>query len=189
LKLKKASKDVLSGLEQAKRYMNLLNVSFAYATNGIEIVEYDRTTKKAKRIENFPTPEELWERKVAYEGIIDPDPLKVPYKIAERKKPRYYQYIAVERAIKAILNGQKRVLLTMATGCGKTYVAFQIFWKLYHAGKVRRVLYLVDRVFLREQAYNAFEPFGNARIELTSENITMSKDLFRNLSNTLFKER
>jgi len=186
---KKASKDVLSGLEQAKKYMLLLGVSFAYATNGREIIEYDSITKKARKIEKFPTPEELWERKIRWENIIDPDPLKVPYKIVEGKKLRYYQYAAVERAIKAILNGQKRILLTMATGSGKTYVAFQIVWKLYHSGKVRRVLYLVDRIFLREQAYNTFEPFGNARIELTSENVTMSRDIYFATYQTLYSEK
>lgn len=186
---KKASKDVLAGLEQAKKYMSLLGVSFAYATNGREIIEYDSITKKARYINKFPTPLELWERKVRWERIIDPDPLKIPYKIIEGKEPRYYQYAAVESAIKAILAGQKRVLLTMATGSGKTYVAFQIVWKLYNSGKIRRVLYLVDRVFLREQAYNNFEPFGNARIELTSGNINMAKDIYFATYQTLYSEK
>ncbi len=186
---KKALKDVLAGLEQAKKYRELLDIPFAYATNGREIVEYDVFTKKVNKIDRFPTPEELWYRKVRWENIADPDPLKVPYRIVDGKKLRYYQYVAVEKAIKAILNGQKRLLLTMATGSGKTYVAFQITWKLYNSGKVRRVLYLVDRVFLREQAYNAFEPFGNARIELTSENITMAKDIYFATYQTLYSEK
>ncbi|ASJ16541.1 hypothetical protein A3L04_05360 [Thermococcus chitonophagus] len=186
---KRVSKDVLAGLEQAKAYMKMLGVPFAYATNGHEIVEYNIFTKRAVKINKFPTPSELWERKVRWEEIEDPNPLKVPYKIVEGKTLRYYQYVAVENAIKAILSGKKRVLLTMATGSGKTYVAFQIAWKLYRANRVRRILYLVDRIFLREQAYNAFEPFGNARIELTSDNITMAKDIYFATYQTLYSKK
>ena len=185
----RCGKDVEAGLGQAKEYMRLLGVAFAYATNGRSIVQYDKFTRRAVEVQRFPSPEELWEMKVRWEKISDPDPLKVPYKIVGGKRLRPYQYAAVEEAVKAVLEGRKRVLLTMATGSGKTYVAFQIVWKLYHSGRIRRVLYIVDRVFLREQAYNMFEPFGNARVELTSDNLSMAKDIYFATYQTLYSEK
>lgn len=191
---KRAREDPYLGLEQAKRYAKMLDVPFAYATNGLKIIEYDFFTKQVRELEKFPTPQELWERYSRQKGLdeavkrVRTNPLEVPYYIRD-KKPRYYQEVAVKRAIEEILLGRKRLLLTMATGSGKTFVAFQIVWKLYKSGFVRKVLFIVDRVYLRGQAYNAFEAFGNARWELKGDNINFAKDIYFATYQTLYSEK
>jgi len=163
---KEKSKSALTGMEQAKEYARMLGVLFAYSTNGHEIEEFDFTTNTQRTIERFPTPEELYKRyvKFTFKEEVKTDPLEYPYySISSGKEPRYYQEAAINKAIEAILKGKKRVLLTMATGTGKTYVAFQIVWKLLKSGYFQRVLYIADRIFLRDQAYNEFAPFEDAR--------------------------
>jgi type I restriction enzyme R subunit len=169
-----------AGMQQAKRYAEMINVPFAYSTNGHKIEEYDFITKKQTTLDSFLSPQELWRRYslwkfnrvLSYDK--DNNPLLHPYKIVQNKVPRYYQIAAVKNIIGAFLNGQKRILLTMATGTGKTYVAFQVAWKLYNTKKVRRILYIADRIILRNQAYNHFEPFGGAR-EIIKEGKTSQK--------------
>ena len=116
------------GLQQAKDYAEILGLKFAYATNGHEIVEFDFLEGRESPISNFPAPDELWHRLLAGNGLSEQtaDRLLTPAYHLSGKSPRYYQEIAINRAIQAILQGQKRVLLTMATGTGKTVVAFQI---------------------------------------------------------------
>ncbi|KUK16701.1 MAG: Type III restriction enzyme, res subunit [Thermococcus sibiricus] len=143
---KKASEDPYKGLEQAKRYAKTLDAPFAYSTNGLKIVEYDFLTKQSNEFSEFPEPENLWERYVKRRGLdeaikrSEKNPLEVPYYIRD-KKPRYYQDVAVRRALEEILLGRKRLLLTMATGSGKTYVAFQIAWKLRKSNFLKKILY------------------------------------------------
>lgn len=191
---KKASEDPYLGLEQAKRYAKALDAPFAYSTNGLRIIEYNFFTKQTREIDEFPRPDELWEQYIREKGLdltikqISSDPLRVPFYVRD-KKPRYYQEVAVRRAIEAILRGQKRVLLTMATGSGKTFVAFQIAWKLYKSNLVRKILFVVDRVYLRNQAYNAFEAFGNARWELKGDNINFAKDVYFATYQTLYSKK
>ncbi|WP_048152405.1 EcoAI/FtnUII family type I restriction enzme subunit R [Palaeococcus ferrophilus] len=191
---KKAREDAYHGLEQAKRYAKALDAPFAYATNGLKIIEYDFFTKEAREIEAFPGPEELWERYTRRKGLDEAvkrsgaNPLEVPYYIRD-KKPRYYQEVAVRRAIEEILLGKKRLLLTMATGSGKTFVAFQIAWKLYKSGLVKKILFVVDRVYLRNQAYNAFEAFKTAREELKGDNLNFAKDVYFATYQTLYSEK
>jgi len=186
-------KSHLAGMQQAKEYMERLNVPFAYSTNGHKIEEYDDFRKVQTTLENFPSPSELWNRYVEgkeLKEIKEKDPLLYPYYPFPDKPIRYYQEVAVRNAIEAILKGRKKVLLTMATGSGKTYVAFQIAWKLYKTGKIRRVLYLVDRIFLRRQAHDAFFPFGNAREELVgAESIPKHRDIFFATYQTLYSEK
>ena len=189
------SKSHLAGMQQAKEYMERLGVPFAYSTNGHKIEEYDDFRKIQRTLDRFPTPDELWRRYVENKGLVEvareeENPLLYPYYPFPDKPIRYYQEVAVKNAIEAILKGRKRILLTMATGSGKTYVAFQIAWKLYKTKKVRRILYLVDRIFLRRQAYDAFFPFGTARAELIgSENIPRHKDIFFATYQTLYSEK
>ena len=190
---KKASEDPYKGLEQAKDYAKRLDVPFAYSTNGLKIIEYDFFTKQTAEIDRFPSPEELWERYQQYRNIPQvggevTNPLAVPFYVRD-KKPRYYQEVAVRRAIEEILRGRKRLLLTMATGSGKTFVAFQTAWKLYKSGLVRKILFVVDRVYLRGQAYNAFEAFGNARWELKGDNINFAKDVYFATYQTLYSKK
>jgi len=158
------------GLQQAKRYAQRLDVPFAYATNGRGIVEDDRDTgREDDRLIAFPGPEELWTRFLAWKGITDgavSDGLLLPFNRALRnadgsvKEPRYYQRTAISRSIEATLRGDKRMLLTMATGTGKTFVAMQVVWKLWNSrwreGRKPRILYLADRNILIDQPRNEY---------------------------------
>jgi type I restriction enzyme R subunit len=168
------------GLQQAKRYAQLLDVPFAYSTNGAGIVEDDRHTgREDDRLAAFPTPQALWSRYRAWKGIaneIVADGVALPFSRALRnpdgsvKEPRYYQRTAIDRAVQSILAGDKRLLLTMATGTGKTFVAMQIVWKLWNSGwrgaRNPRILYLADRNILIDQPrLDYFSPaFGDGPI-------------------------
>jgi type I restriction enzyme R subunit len=187
-------KSHLAGMQQAKEYMERLGVKFAYSTNGHKIEEYDDFRKQQVTLENFPPPEELWRRYVEgkeLKGLVETEsPLLYPYYPFPDKPIRYYQEVAIRSAIEAILKGRKRLLLTMATGSGKTYVAFQIAWKLYKTKRIRRILYLVDRIFLRRQAHDMFFPFGGAREELVgAESIPKHKDIYFATYQTLYTEK
>jgi type I restriction enzyme R subunit len=153
------------GLQQAKNYAQLLDLPFAYSTNGKGIVEDDRDTGlESDKLTAFPTPDEMWTRYRAWKGIVDDsvaDGLLLPFNRALRngdgtvKEPRYYQRTAINRAVGAILSGDKRLLLTLATGTGKTFVSMQIVWKLWQsrwrANRNPRILYLADRNILIDQ--------------------------------------
>src|SRR5690606_25952462 len=103
-------------------------------------------------LEEFPTPEELWERYKKYKGITTPEVEEIAaqeyYQDASGRKPRYYQQIAVNRTIEAVGKGLDRILLVMATGTGKTYTAFQIIYRLWKSGSKKRILFLADRTAL-----------------------------------------
>ena len=169
------------GLQQAKAYAETLGLKFAYSTNGKGIVEFDYSTGAERQVVDFPGPDELWNRLKASEGLLDPatEHLLVPsYHLADRKT-RYYQEIAINRSVQAVLQGRRRILLTMATGTGKTVVAFQICWKLSEArwnrtGDYRRprILYLADRnVLIDDPKDKTFTPFGDARWKIQGEAI------------------
>lgn len=161
------------GLQQAKEYAEILGLKFAYATNGQGIVEFDYLTGRERVIETFPTPEELWSRLTGAEALSaeSSEKLLTPAYPLSGKSPRYYQEIAINRTVQAILQGRRRVLLTMATGTGKTFVAFQICWKLWSSrwnrtGEHRRprILYLADRnILVDDPMAKTFTPFGDAR--------------------------
>jgi len=161
------------GLQQAKDYAEILGLSFAYATNGHGIVEFDYTTGQESELDLFPSPRELWARLRRSQGLSDADAdrLLAPDYHDAGKSPRYYQEIAINRVIEAIARGDRRVLLTMATGTGKTQVAFQICWKLWstrwnRTGEHRRprILYLADRnILVDDPKDKTFAPFGDAR--------------------------
>ena len=121
------------GLQQAKDYAEILGVKFTYSTNGHGIVEFDRGTGRERELESFPGPAELWQRFCNAEKIGDEETankILTPANPTIGKGQRYYPEIAINRAVQALLQGRKRVLLPMATGTGKTAVAFQICWKL-----------------------------------------------------------
>lgn len=153
------------GMQQAKVYGQLLDLPFAFSTNGKGIVEDDRDTgKETANLTGFPSPAELWKRYRAWKGIVEDDVadgLLLPFNRALRnpdgsvKEPRYYQRTAINRAVEAILRGDDRLLLTLATGTGKTFVSMQIVWKLWKSGWRRgrnpRILYLADRNILVDQ--------------------------------------
>jgi type I restriction enzyme R subunit len=167
------------GLQQAKDYAQVLGLKFAYATNGRGIVEHDFLTGRDNDIERFPTADELWGRLRASEGINDATAERVlaPYYHLSGKSPRYYQEIAINRTVQAILQGKRRVLLTLATGTGKTVIAFQICYKLWNSrwnrtGEHRRprILYLADRnILVDDPKDKIFTPFGDARWKIEGQ--------------------
>jgi type I restriction enzyme R subunit len=169
------------GLQQAKDYAQILGLKFAYATNGHGIIEHDFLTGLDNELQAFPTPSELWARLTASEKISEDvgNRLLTPYYHLSGKPPRYYQEIAINLAVLCILQGRKRVLLTLATGTGKTIVAFQICWKLTNSlwnrtGEHRRprILYLADRnILVDDPKDKTFAPFGEARHKIEGETI------------------
>ena len=179
IEAKASYRNPADGLQTAIEYAQMLGLKFAYATNGKEIVEHDFITGKEIKLEQFPSPEELWGRLREDENIDDPtaERLLTPYLRTLGKEPRYYQQIAINRTVKSILQGKRRVLLTMATGSGKTFVAFQIIWKLWssrwnRAGEFRKpkILYLADRNFLIDRPKDIeFAPLGDARHKISGE--------------------
>lgn len=185
---KAAYKTPGDGLQQAKEYAEILGLKFAYATNGKGIIEFDYTTGLETKLDRFPSPQELWERWVAHEGITDEviEKLLTPFNDLTGKDPRYYQEIAINRAVQAILQGKPRVLLTMATGTGKTLVAFQICWKLWNSrwnrrGEHRRprILYLADRnILIDDPKDKIFAPFGDARWKIENGVANKGRELY-----------
>ncbi len=169
---KAAYKHPSQGIQQAIEYAQILHVKFAYATNGHGIEEYDFTTGRQSHLERFPSPDELWQRLRAHQELADEaqaQDLLFPFNRELRnadgsvKRPHYYQETAINRAVQSVVQGQKRILLTMATGTGKTFVAMQIVWKLWKTRQKQRILYLADRNILVDQAKDrTFTPFGDA---------------------------
>ncbi|MBR9802335.1 DEAD/DEAH box helicase family protein, partial [bacterium] len=176
------------GLQQAKDYATILGLKFAYTTNGNTIIEYDFFTGLEQEVERFPTPDELWHRYQVGQGLSGDlvDARLVPDFHNPKKVPRYYQRIAIDRAIESILTGQRRNLLTLATGTGKTTVAFQICWKLWSAKwnikkdptRSTRILFLADRnVLVDDPMAKDFAPFDKARWKIEGEAIK-SRDMY-----------
>lgn len=174
------------GFGQAKRYAEVIGVKFAYATNGHEILEFDYITGETRELKSFPSPETLWQRldgALQLGGEENKEKLLAP---TRAKYPlRYYQEIAVNRSVEAILSGKKRLLLTLATGTGKTPIAAQISWKLWSSrwnrkGKhVRpKILFLADRNFLIDDPYTKhFYMFGEARHKIQTE-VNTARDMY-----------
>jgi type I restriction enzyme R subunit len=126
-------------VQQARSYAEMLGLSFAYATNGHDIIEIDYFTGNETRIVEYPTPAALWQRYRVGKGLAGPEiseRLLTPFNHELSKSERYYQEIAINRIVEAILKGRQRLLITMATGTGKTFVAFQICWKLWSVSPV-----------------------------------------------------
>jgi len=170
------------GLQQAMDYAEALGLKFAYATNGHGIIEHDYLTGKQAALERFPSPDELWKRLRAGNGLTadkDAEDALFPfYQEIGGKEPRYYQEIAIHRAVEAVIKGQKRILITMATGTGKTFVAFQIIWKLWKTKRKKRILYLADRNFLVDYAKDRdFAPCGDALCKIQGK-VTKSREIY-----------
>lgn len=185
---KAAYKNPGDGLQQAKEYAQVLDLMFAYSTNGHSIIEHDFLTGRDTDIESFPSPDMLWKRLSKYLKISSPE-VEQRYTTASLPVPgkplRYYQEIAINRVLQAILQGRRKVLLTMATGTGKTDVAFHICWKLWStrwnkSGEPRRprILFLSDRSILVDDPKDKqFAPFGDARWKIAGEAI-FSREMY-----------
>jgi type I restriction enzyme R subunit len=188
IEAKAAYKSAGDGAQQAKQYAEMLGLKFAYATNGHEIIEVDYLTALERRVDTYPTPDELWQRYRAASGLSDGagKQLLTPANYEIGKGERYYQHIAINRVVEAIVKGERRLLLTMATGTGKTVVAFQICWKLWQArwnrtGQYRRpkILYLADRNILVDNPKDGiFAAFGDARFKLESGKVVKSREMY-----------
>ncbi len=176
------------GLQQAREYAIMLGLQFAFATNGHGIVEFDFVTGVEREINAFPTPDELWARLIQCQGLdtTSTEKLLTPAYHLSGKTPRYYQEIAINRTVQAVIQGEPRVLLTMATGTGKTVVAFQICWKLWNSrwnkgGEHRRprILYLADRnILIDDPMAKTFAPFGDARWKIAGGNAIKSREMY-----------
>lgn len=171
------------GLLQAVEYARLLNVPFAYSSNGHGYVEHDLITgvERDLTMAEFPSPDVLRERYIAEKNLTE-EQLKMieyPFYVAPDFVPRYYQKASVEKTIEAIANGKKRCLVVLATGTGKTFTAFQIVWKLKQMRKIKKVLYLADRNILIEKPYNEeFAPFGSSRTIIKGGKIDTSYEIY-----------
>ena len=186
---KAAYKSAADGVQQARLYAGLLGLPFAYATNGREIIECDLLAGTEQLRSDFPTPDELWTRYQAARGLTDAAvvaQLLTPSNFAVGQGERYYQQVAINRAVEAIVTGRRRLLLTMATGTGKTPTAFQICWKLWTArwnrtGEHRRpkILYLADRNILVDQPKDGiFAAFGDARAKIGEDGTPKGRELY-----------
>ncbi|HEY3414296.1 MAG TPA: DEAD/DEAH box helicase family protein [Armatimonadota bacterium] len=177
-----------AGLQQAKDYAEILGLKFAYSTNGHGIVEFDYITGAETALTAFPTPDALWARLTGNLGlnIAQSQRLATPSYTGGGYELRYYQQIAVNRVISAILSGDRRVLLTMATGTGKTKVAFQICWRLSKAkwnragdGQAPRILYLSDRTMLVDDPMaKDFRPFGDGRLRIENGEANLARQVY-----------
>jgi type I restriction enzyme R subunit len=217
-----------AGLEQAKRYTQDLGLAFAYSTNGHGIVEYDFFIHGSRELGAFPAPLALWQRWQRNTGLVSlpsmgrvgrdapvihdvrerfatgrfENPLLHPYCPRSQcgKEPFYFQEAAISQVVQRLMRNQRRVLLTMATGTGKTFVAFQIVWKLARSGWLNRlhqehpgrVLFLADRVVLRDQAYNSFSSFADGTSDPRSvaqgHPPNLNRDLYFGIYQTLWSE-
>ncbi|MBO8084842.1 MAG: DEAD/DEAH box helicase family protein [Marichromatium sp.] len=173
------------GMQQALDYAQTLDIPFVFSSNGDGFVFHDRSgtggaTETTLTLDAFPSPDALWARYRAWKGLtpeVEQVVLQDYYDDGSGKAPRYYQASAVNAAIEAIAKGRDRVLLVMATGTGKTYTAFQIIWRLWKAGRKKRILFLADRNVLIDQTMvNDFRPFGPAMAKLSTKAKTIERD-------------
>lgn len=172
------------GLQQGLDYAETLAIPFVFASNGDGFVFHDRTglrdlKEENLRLDQFPSPDELWRLYSRWKGLdrsAEALVLQDYYDDGSGKAPRYYQVNAVNAAVEAIAKGQDRALLVMATGTGKTYTAFQIIWRLWKAGRKKRILFLADRNVLIDQTMvNDFRPFGGAMAKLSTKSKTIER--------------
>lgn len=183
------------GMQQALGYANLLEIPSAFSSNGDAFSGHNKVPETGEDIETefplgeFPAPDELWKRYKKYRGIEDEDEALVlqPYhEDSSGKEPRYYQVEAINRSIEAVARGQKRVLLVMATGTGKTYTTFQIIWRLWKAEEAKRILFLADRNVLVDQTLvNDFKPFGSVMNKIRNRKIDPSYEIHLGLYQAL----
>ena len=176
------------GLQQAKDYAAILDLPFAYATNGHGIVEFDFHTGVERALLQFTRPDDLWARLQSASGLAPElaQKLLTPAEQLSGRIPRYYQAIAISRSITAILQGRDRLLLTLATGTGKTVVAFQLCWKLWQmrwtrTGAYRRpkILYLADRgELIDDPKVKIFFPFKDAVHKIAAGEPVLSRDIY-----------
>jgi len=179
---------VRAGIQQALDYAQILDIPCVFSSNGDGFLFHDRTATDGYieteiGIDDFPTPEQLWEKYKKYKGISTPRAEKIAsqdyYFDGTNRKPRYYQQIAVNRTVEAIANGQNRIILVMATGTGKTYTAFQIIHRLWKSGAKKRILFLADRNALIDQTRRGdFKHFKDKMTVIKHRQIDKSYEIY-----------
>lgn len=184
IEAKDNSHTVGSGMQQAQDYAETLDIPFAYSSNGDGFLEHDFFTGKERELslEELPSPAELYER-YKQANNLDKSKQKIIetpyYSDGSGKSPRYYQQIAINRTIKAVSEGQDRILLVMATGTGKTFTAGQIIWRLWKSGTSKRILFLADRNILVDQTMsNDFKHFGDKMTKIQKRQIDKSYEIY-----------
>jgi type I restriction enzyme, R subunit len=179
---------VRAGMQQALEYARMLDIPCVFSSNSDGFLFHDRTATDTNieteiGLENFPSPEELWEKYKQYKGITTPEAEKIAaqdyYFDGSNRKPRYYQQIAVNRTVEAIAKGQNRIILVMATGTGKTYTAFQIIHRLWKSGTKKRILFLADRNALIDQTRRGdFKHFKDKMTVVKHRQIDKSYEIY-----------
>ncbi len=179
---------VKAGIQQGLDYATILDIPSVYSSNGDGFYEHDRTCTDGKiekelSLDEFPSPEVLWERYKKYKGIKTEEQERISsqdyFFDGTDRKPRYYQQIAINRSVEAIAQGQDRILLTMATGTGKTYTAFQIIHRLWKSNTKKRILFLADRNALIDQTKRGdFRHFKDKMTVIKNKNIDKSYEIY-----------
>ncbi|AKB32716.1 Type I restriction-modification system, restriction subunit R [Methanosarcina siciliae HI350] len=177
------------GMQQALMYAEMLDIPFAFSSNGDAFLLHDRTGTLGKveeeiSLDRFPSPDFLWQKYCEWKGLDEGRQKIVTqnYYTDHRKALRYYQRIAINRTVEAIAKGQDRILLVMATGTGKTLTAFQIIWRLWKAGVKKRILFLADRNILVDQTkINDFKHFGKAMTKIKNREAEKSYEIYLSL--------
>jgi len=176
-----------AGMQQALDYALILNAPYVFSSNGDAFLLHDRTgqSRPVEReigLDQFPSADELWQGYCTWKGLT---PKQAPVAAQDYcrqgpdKEPRYYQEIAINRTVEAIAKGQDRLLLVMATGTGKTFVAFQIIWRLWKSGAKKRILFLADRNILVDQTrVNDFKPFGGKMTKIEGRKVDKSYEIY-----------
>ncbi len=185
---KQAKFSIGHGMQQALAYAEMLDTPFAISSNGDGFLLHDRTglTQPVERelpLNEFPALDELWPLYQQWKGLAAPEAVKLieqPFHTdGSGKEPRYYQRVAINRAIEAVAKGQQRVLLVMATGTGKTYTAFQIIWRLWKAKSKKRILFLADRNILVDQTMQQdFAPFGEVMHKVSNREVKKNYEIY-----------
>lgn len=188
IEAKNNQKTLSDGMQQALSYAKMLDIPFVYSSNGNGFYEHDKTLsngviERELELSEFPSPSELWKRYKIYKGIKTPNQDKIVseeyYVDRAGKTPRYYQQNAVNRTVEAVAKEQKRILLVMATGTGKTYTAFQIIHRLMKSGAKKRVLFLADRNALIDQTVKGdFRHFKDKKTVIRKKKIDKSFEVY-----------
>lgn len=184
IEAKDNSHPVGAGLQQAIEYAEILDVMFVYASNGDGFVEQDLITGNIRNLslDDFPSPDELYHKYVCEMNFSETGEkvlLEPYYWVPGYKKPRYYQRVAIDRTVNAVASGKNRVLLVCATGTGKTFMAFQIIYRLWKAGIKKKILFLADRNVLIDQTISGdFKPFGSKMTKVENRQLDSSYEIY-----------
>lgn len=188
LEAKQAKFSIGHGMQQALAYAEMLDAPFAISSNGDGFLLHDRTglsqpVERELQLTQFPTLSDLWTVYQQWKGLVAPEAVTLIeqpfYTDGSGREPRYYQRVAINRAIEAVARRQTRILLVMATGTGKTYTAFQIIWRLWKAKSKKRILFLADRNILVDQTIQQdFAPFGEVMHKVTNREVKKNYEIY-----------